>query len=538
VVRVGNELTYTVSVVNGGPGTAADVTITDDLPAGMGLISATSSQGAGCSGMDPVVCDVGDVGSGAMVTVTMVVTPTATGVTYNTAEVAGSDLFENPVSDSGGVLVEVVDPAIEITKEGPATAAVGERVVYTLTVVNDDIAGDGSVIRNPVVNDALAGGATLVSAGDGDDELEVGESWVYTASYTVGPTDPDPLVNTAEVSGEGQDGSGVSATDSHSTDLTFAPALEIEKEGPATAAVGERVEYTFRVRNDDEIGDGSPVSEVAVSDDVAGEAAYASGDDGDSLLEVGETWVYTAAYTIQEGDPDPLVNVGTATGEDREGDEMSATASHSTEVGQPTPEKYQVFLPLVSNGYAAGGAAPDLVVGRISVTGSGVEIVIKNEGEVAVEKGFWVDLYVNPHPVPTGVNQTWQTLSSEGMVWGVEGAVLPLEPGEELALTMGDAHYRSDYSNFSGAFLAGVPVYVQVDSANAGTTYGAVLEGHEMVGGPYNNIAGPAYAVSSLSEESAGEERPVVSDTVPSSSDHPLRTQRTIVRPDQCPPRP
>jgi len=155
-----------------------------------------------------------------------------------------------------------------------------------------------------------------------------------------------------------------------------------------------------------------------------------------------------------------------------------------------------------------------------------------------VEKGFWVDLYVNPHPVPTGVNQTWQTLSSEGMVWGVEGAVLPLEPGEELALTIGDAHYRSDYSNFSGAFVAGVPVYVQVDSANAGTTYGAVLEGHEMVDGPYNNIAGPAYAVSSLSEESAGEERPVVSDTVPNSSDHLLRTQRTIVRPDQCPPRP
>ena len=36
--------------------------------------------------------------------------------------------------------------------------------------------------------------------------------------------------------------------------------------------------------------------------------------DGDDLLEVGETWVYTASYTVQASDPDPLINTAVVTG--------------------------------------------------------------------------------------------------------------------------------------------------------------------------------------------------------------------------------
>jgi hypothetical protein len=38
---------------------------------------------------------------------------------------------------------------------------------------------------------------------------------------------------------------------------------------------------------------------------------------------------------------------------------------------------------------------------------------------------------------------------------------------------------------------AGTPVYAQVDAVNLATTYGAVLENHEIAGGAYNNIVGP-----------------------------------------------
>ncbi|MBN1136403.1 MAG: hypothetical protein JXM73_07445, partial [Anaerolineae bacterium] len=40
----------------------------------------------------------------------------------------------------------------------------------------------------------------------------------------------------------------------------------------------------------------------------------------------------------------------------------------------------------------------------------------------------------------------------------------------------------------------GTPVYAQADSADAGTTYGAIRELDEIRGLPYNNILGPVYS--------------------------------------------
>jgi subtilisin-like proprotein convertase family protein len=155
-----------------------------------------------------------------------------------------------------------------------------------------------------------------------------------------------------------------------------------------------------------------------------------------------------------------------------------------------------VYLPLVQNNYKAEPLAPDLVVADIAPTDDGrMRVVIKNEGSAPVNEAFWVDVYVNPNPAPTGVNQIWNDLASQGLVWGVTEDALPLEPGDILALTVGDAYYWPEYSRVSWPIPTSTPVYAQVDSANAGTTYGAVLETHEMSGGAYNNIAGPVYMV-------------------------------------------
>ena len=136
---------------------------------------------------------------------------------------------------------------------------------------------------------------------------------------------------------------------------------------------------------------------------------------------------------------------------------------------------------------------PDLVVVRVVATSEDVQVLIRNQGDRPVQQSdaFWVDLYVDPDPAPTGVNQTWESLSAEGAVWGIPRSALPLPPGGEIALAIGDGYYWPSISNFSGSLPAGTPVYVQVDSAHAETTYGAVLERHEMAGGTYNNIAGP-----------------------------------------------
>ena len=128
-----------------------------------------------------------------------------------------------------------------------------------------------------------------------------------------------------------------------------------------------------------------------------------------------------------------------------------------------------------------------------------VTVVIQNSGSRPVVDEFWVDLYVNPHPVPSAVNQVWNDgRSSQGVVWGVTSAAFPsLLPGGSLTLTLSSPYYRTDLSRLTG-IPTGTPVYAQVDSANALTTYGAVLETHEMTGGAYNNLRGPALSTLGL----------------------------------------
>jgi hypothetical protein len=153
----------------------------------------------------------------------------------------------------------------------------------------------------------------------------------------------------------------------------------------------------------------------------------------------------------------------------------------------PSDWHQRIYLPLVLRNYVV---APDLVVQSVSVSGSNIQVVIKNQGLAAVEakfeNEFWVDLYVNPLTPPTAVNQTRETLGCAGAVWGVTTAALPqLSAGGTLTLTLNDAYYDPARSDL-GTILPGTPIYVQVDSANVATTYGAVLENHEMLGEAYN----------------------------------------------------
>ena len=166
-------------------------------------------------------------------------------------------------------------------------------------------------------------------------------------------------------------------------------------------------------------------------------------------------------------------------------DPDTGTADDPTVTPVTIIETFLTYLPVVLNKYSN---LPDLVVQSITPSANDVTVVIENIGNAPVTNAFWVDAYFNPPVPPTAVNQTIDTLNVEGIVWGVTSAALPIAPGETLTLTVSSPYYNATMSNFNGTVPAG-DLYVQVDSANAATTYGAVLESHEATGGTYNNIS-------------------------------------------------
>jgi hypothetical protein len=174
----------------------------------------------------------------------------------------------------------------------------------------------------------------------------------------------------------------------------------------------------------------------------------------------------------------------------------------------PAPTSVTIYLPLVMQTFTYG---PDLVVSDLIAGSNAVTVTIKNTGNAPVNDAFWVDVYLNPNPPPTGVNQEWWELASEGLVWGVTQT---LPAGGELTLTIGDAYYSTLYSGFSGTIPLGTPVWAQVDSVNLNTTYGGALESNET-----NNISGPVLAatgpVGAMVPSATSDARPIATGNLP-----------------------
>lgn len=159
--------------------------------------------------------------------------------------------------------------------------------------------------------------------------------------------------------------------------------------------------------------------------------------------------------------------------------------------------------------------APDLSVQAISVVSNNIQVTFQNTGNAPVTDDFWVDLYVNPNPVPTRVNQIWQQIAPYGAVWGVLGSLTPLNPGETLTLNIGDAYYWSSLSNLPSTLPTGTQLFAHADSYNPATSYGTVLERDELgCGVSYNNI-GSTQLTTSVAPARVMQRQPASSNRLP-----------------------
>jgi uncharacterized repeat protein (TIGR01451 family) len=139
--------------------------------------------------------------------------------------------------------------------------------------------------------------------------LDVGETWIYTADYEVTQDDIDAgtdIVNTASVvTTELPTAETVAPYQCCYNHHTQTPGLTIAKvANPTSIAAPGVITYTITVENTGNVN----LTNVVLTDVFAGGATLASGDTNPmDVLDVGETWIYTADYEVTQAD----INLGT-----------------------------------------------------------------------------------------------------------------------------------------------------------------------------------------------------------------------------------
>ncbi len=121
---IGEPLTYTFRVVNAGPDAASVVDFTAVLPSGATFVSATATQGSGCTEAFGVAsCSLDVLANGGSADVTIVVVPTAAGAGSITASVTSAATDANSANDATSLETLFVNPPIVVVPKGIITPA-------------------------------------------------------------------------------------------------------------------------------------------------------------------------------------------------------------------------------------------------------------------------------------------------------------------------------------------------------------------------------------------------------------------------------
>ena len=157
---LGQTVTYSMSVTNGGPAVAANVSIADPLPSGLEFVTAQASQGSLTNDQGVIRFDVGDLAPGQGATVVLVAAAQTSGSLTNTALVSGDVIDGFPDNDTATAILTVQPAAdlIVIQNVNPNPAALGEPLTLLLTVTN---AGPGAATAVQLT-DTLSGAFTLL----------------------------------------------------------------------------------------------------------------------------------------------------------------------------------------------------------------------------------------------------------------------------------------------------------------------------------------------------------------------------------------
>jgi uncharacterized repeat protein (TIGR01451 family) len=161
---VGETLTYTLVVTNGGPSRATDVVVTDTLPGNVVFGLALPNHGFCTNNATSVTCKIGhlDANDSVDINITVTLSTVASTTITNTATVQSN--VDDLVTVNNNVTQETTifpNADLSVTNVGPANGVItGRQLVYRVAVVNKG----PSVATGVTLVDTLPDGVTFASS--------------------------------------------------------------------------------------------------------------------------------------------------------------------------------------------------------------------------------------------------------------------------------------------------------------------------------------------------------------------------------------
>jgi hypothetical protein len=195
-VHHGDTMTFTFAVSNTGNSPLHDVRVTDDHCAMVSAAPVERRDDDGDDLLEPTEVWVFSCSMGVPAHAAHEQDPV-----HNVATATGDDEEDTTVSATDDHLTDIIHPAIALKKTADReTASVGDTIVYRFDVTNPGDTGLAVTFADPRCDGGTIAGPEKV-AGDTDGSLEPLELWRYRCTHRVTDHDPDPLTNTARVTG-------------------------------------------------------------------------------------------------------------------------------------------------------------------------------------------------------------------------------------------------------------------------------------------------------------------------------------------------
>jgi uncharacterized repeat protein (TIGR01451 family) len=254
--NVGDTITFTATLLDGGPASATNVEVADLLPAGLTFVSATPSQGTYNSATG--VWTVGTVTTSAPQTLQMTATVVSPSAQTNTASIAHADQADpNSGNNSDGSTAAPQQADLALAKNvSDATPNVGDTITFTVTLLD----GGPASATNVEVTDLLPAGLSFVSATPSQGSYNAGTglwsvgtvttSVAQTLQMTATVVSPSALANTASISHTDQFDPNTANNSASATETPQQADLALAKTvSDATPNVGDTITFTVTLSN-------------------------------------------------------------------------------------------------------------------------------------------------------------------------------------------------------------------------------------------------------------------------------------------------